>query len=201
MQRGAPSPTTPTTRRGRPRDPAIDDAILDAARRVIARRGFTGASIEEIVRVAGVGKDTFYRRWASKEQLVLGLLSSLAEKHVPIPADDDPAYALFQFLGDIVRVNTHGELGAIIAGVVGEASRNPDLADAFHDFWRERRRIAASLVRDVVGDDADEDEIEAHLDHVLGPVYYRLLLTGAPVTDEYLWQLVLGLPRQAHGRD
>ncbi len=186
--------TDTTRRRGRPRDPAIDEAILVAAREVIAERGYTGASMDEIARTAGVGKDTLYRRWDSKQALVIQLLSTMAEEHVPFrePADD-PAYALFLFLRDIVRVNLETGLGAVIAGVVGEAGRNPDLATAFRQFWHERRGVSARVVRAVVGPEVDDDEFERLLDQLLGSVYYRLLLTGDPVDDEHLWQLVLDI--------
>ena len=190
--------TTQTPRRpGRPRDPAIDRAILDAAREVIAERGYTGASMDAIARTAGIGKDTLYRRWDSKQALVIQLLMVMADEYVPFrEADDDPAYALFLFLRDIVRVNVDTGLGAVIAGVVGEAGRNHDLAEAFHQFWHERRKVSARVVRAVVGPDPGEDELQRILDHHLGSIYYRLLLTGDPVDDEHLWQLVLDvLPR------
>lgn len=187
--------TTPTKPRlrGRPRDPAVDRAILESARSVLAERGFTGASMDEIARGAGIGKDTLYRRYRSKEDLVLHLLSNLAEEGVPVPALDDPRYALFVFLQDIVRVNRRTDLGAIIAGIVGESARNKRLADGFHQFWSERRSIAAELVREIATEVADE-EIELILDHILGPIYYRVLLTGATVDDEYLWGLIVTIP-------
>lgn len=179
-------------RRGRPRDPALDEAILDAAREIIAERGYTGASMDEIARTAGVGKDTLYRRWDSKQALVIQLLTTMADDYVPFrEADDDPAYTLFLFLRDIVRVNVETGLGAVIAGVVGEAGRNPDLAAVFQEFWHERRQVSARVVRAVVGPGPDEDELERMLDHLLGSIYYRLLLTGDPVDDQHLWQLVL----------
>lgn len=198
-----PGPTTDTAagpsaearapRRGRPRDPAASRAILSAAREVLARNGYTGASMDEIARRAGVGKDTLYRRWSSKESLVRALLSVMADEYVPVPADEDPGYALFCFLQDIVRVNVRSDFGAIVAGVIGESARNPSLAHDFHDFWIERRRIAGALVRGIIGPDPDDAQVERLLDHVLGPIYYRLLLTGAEITDEYLWGLVVSL--------
>lgn len=178
-------------RRGRPRDPAIDEAILDAARGVIAERGYTGASMDEIARTAGVGKDTLYRRWDSKQALVIQLLTTMADEHVPFrPAEGDPIEALLDFLRDIVRVNVETGLGAVIAGVVGEAGRNPELAAAFQQFWHERREVSARVVRAVVGDDTSDTELERILDHLLGTIYYRLLLTGDPVDDAHLRRLV-----------
>lgn len=187
--------TTQGPRRGRPRDPALDRAIVDSARAVLARRGFTGTSMEEIARTAGVGKDTLYRRWKSKEALAQHVLTVLAAENVPVPADDDPTYALFVFLQDIVRLNTRSDFGAILAGIVGESARNPKLATAFHEFWAERRSIAAGLVRRIVAPETPDEKISRILDHVLGPIYYRLLLSGDPIDDAYLWELILGIPR------
>lgn len=180
--------------RGRPRDPAVDRAILDAARAVLARKGFTGASMDEIARQAGVGKDTLYRRWKSKEALVQHLLTVLSEQNVPVPQLEDPRYALFVFLQDIVRVNVGSDLGPLIAGVVGESARNPALAEGFQHFWSGRRSLAAGLVRKIVPETMTDREVELLLDHILGPIYYRLLLTGAPVDDEYLWELIIAVP-------
>ena len=109
---------TDTTRRGRPRDPAADQAILDAARSVVAEKGFNGASMDEIARRAGVGKDTLYRRWKSKEELVLHLLKVMSEQNVPAPRLEDPRYGLFVFLQNIRKVNLDTNIGSIIAGLV-----------------------------------------------------------------------------------
>ena len=188
-------------RRGRPRDPAADRAILEAARAVLARRGFTGTSMDEIARTAGVGKDTLYRRWKSKELLVQHVLTVLAAENVPVPADDDPRYALFVFLQDIVRLNTRSDFGAILAGIVGESARNQELATGFHQFWAERRSIAAGLVRRMVDPGTPDREIERILDHVLGPIYYRLLLSGSPVDDTYLWDLIVAVPWSSGEQD
>jgi AcrR family transcriptional regulator len=188
------SPSQIRPRRGRPRDPAVDQAILESARAVLARRGFTGTSMEEIARQAGVGKDTLYRRWRSKEALVQHLLTVLATQNVPVPADDDPRYALFVFLQDIVRLNASSDFGAILAGIVGESARNQGLAATFRQFWRERRSIAADLVRRIVDPKTPDEEIEQVLDRILGPIYYRLLLTGDPLDDEYLWELIVAIP-------
>jgi AcrR family transcriptional regulator len=151
--------------------------------------------MDEIARTAGVGKDTLYRRWGSKELLVQYLLTVLATEKVPVPAEEDPNFALFIFLQDIVRLNTKSDFGAIVAGIVGESARNPRLAQAFQQFWDERRALAGELVRRVLPDPVAESEIERLLDHVLGPIYYRLLLTGDPIEDEYLWDLVLSISR------
>jgi AcrR family transcriptional regulator len=187
----------PTRRapRGRPRDPSRDRAILAAARTVIAERGFTGATMDDIARTARVGKDTLYRRWSSKEQLAIDLVDSLATDAVrPLPIDPDPRFNLLMFLKDIVRLNRTTDFGPLVVGVLGASSRNPELAEPFRAFWQRRRSIITGLVRDVVGDDCPDDEVQLHLDRLLGPIYYRLLLSGDDIPDSYLWELVTALP-------
>jgi AcrR family transcriptional regulator len=186
-QRSAPS-------RGRPRDPSRDRAILAAARDVIAERGYTGATMDDIAKRARAGKDTVYRRWPSKERLAIDLIDTLAGEAVrPRPLDPDPRFNLLLFLKELVQLNRSTDFGPLVAGIVGESSRNPELAASFRAFWSRRRAIAAGLVREIVGE-ASDDAVAEHLDRILGPIYYRLLLTGDEITDAYLWDLVVQLP-------
>lgn len=151
--------------------------------------------MEEVARTAGVGKDTLYRRWSSKEELVQHLLTVLADENIPVPAGlDDPRFALFVFLQDVVRLNRQSDFGAIIAGIVGESARNPELAAAFHRFWKERREVTAGIIRRIVDPATPDVEIQQFVDRVVGPIYYRMLLSCEPITDEYLWDLVTTIP-------
>ena len=58
-------------RAGRPRDPACDAAILQAALDIFAEQGYAGVSIDGVAARAGVGKATIYRRYSSKAELVV----------------------------------------------------------------------------------------------------------------------------------
>ncbi|MGV0659512.1 helix-turn-helix domain-containing protein, partial [Mycolicibacterium pulveris] len=53
--------TTATPARGRPRDPALDTAILTAALELFIAQGISAMSIEQVAKRAGVGKPTIYR--------------------------------------------------------------------------------------------------------------------------------------------
>ena len=65
----APARLTQAQRRSRTRD-----SLLDAATRVFARRGFHGASLEEVAAEAGVSKGAVYYNFSSKEELFLAIL-------------------------------------------------------------------------------------------------------------------------------
>ena len=64
-------------RPGRPRDPGVDRAIVRATLNALAEQGYRGMSVEGVAAAAGVGKTTIYRRYASKEEMVVAALSTI----------------------------------------------------------------------------------------------------------------------------
>src|SRR5436190_9573246 len=60
------------------------DRIVAAAERVFARRGYHGASLDEIAQQAGFTKGALYYNFASKEELFLALLDRLIEARLAL---------------------------------------------------------------------------------------------------------------------
>src|ERR1044071_6707078 len=77
--------------------------ILDGARRVFLARGFDGASMGEIAKVAGVSKGTRYVYFDSKEALFEALTleekKGLAEVLFKLDAEDPDVRAVLTRLG------------------------------------------------------------------------------------------------------
>jgi AcrR family transcriptional regulator len=69
---------------GRPRDPRLDDALLEAALALIIEQGYHGATLTEIARRAGVGTPAIYRRWPTKAHLAMDLVVQVNQED-PIP--------------------------------------------------------------------------------------------------------------------
>jgi len=65
--------------RGRPADPGIDNRVLTAALTVYGEVGWAGFTLDAVARRAPVGKAALYRRWPTKEDLLLAALERLAE--------------------------------------------------------------------------------------------------------------------------
>lgn len=68
---------------GRPRDPGLDIAIRTAAIELIGEGGIEACALDEVARRAGVGKATIYRRWASKDALVVDAFRYSPPMEVP----------------------------------------------------------------------------------------------------------------------
>ncbi|MGC4932105.1 TetR/AcrR family transcriptional regulator [Gordonia sp. DT30] len=63
-------------RRGRPRDPVTERAILDAAFELVVQQGFSSVTMAAIIDRAGTSSATVYRRWPTKLDLVAAAIAS-----------------------------------------------------------------------------------------------------------------------------
>lgn len=168
-----------------------DEAILAATMELLAEEGFTGMSMEEVARRAGVGKDTLYRRHGSKVDLVRNAIGRIAEQGIQVPDTGSFEQDLRVYLRSIVRLLTKTDFGLVVAGLVGEAARNPELAEAFRAFWQRRRQIAKEVLLPAHDDDASAMRVdpEVLIDVVIGALWHRLLMSGAPLGRRFVDQL------------
>ena len=171
---------TVAKRRGRPRDPERDRAILDATLDLLAEEGYARLSIEAVAQRAGVGKPTLYRRWPSKAQLVIEAIHhSHRETKIapPGPIRERLISHVTQLMNNIRRQRTR----ALMAGLIGELPRDPELASAMREvFLSKRRRVLFRIFDDAIA----AGELPAGLDHdlaadlLVGPILLRALVTG-----------------------
>lgn len=139
---------TTSGRTGRPRSVAADDAILRATLDAIVEHGIHDASVDEIAARAHAGKDTIYRRWPHKEDLIRAALEHALDADLPVldtprPSDDVAAY--LESLDDLL---TAGPTATLLREMVTEAPHDPAVAArlaAFRD--RHVSAIAAIIGR------------------------------------------------------
>ena len=84
MSEPAVAPEAAARTPGRPRSEKAHQAILESTLTVLGESGIAGLSIEAVAARAGVGKATIYRRWESKEELILAALAIMSPAG-PVP--------------------------------------------------------------------------------------------------------------------
>ncbi len=65
--------------RGRPRDPRVDEAVSTHLLQLMAERGPSGFSMDELAARSGVGKAAIYRRYRSREEMEQAGLAAINE--------------------------------------------------------------------------------------------------------------------------
>ncbi|MDP4511466.1 TetR/AcrR family transcriptional regulator [Nonomuraea turcica] len=169
--------------RGRPRDPEADDAIMRAALELFVERGLEGANIEQIAKRAGVAKVTVYRRWSSKEELLIQAIErarTLTPENDIWATTDTAAPPVNERLVDS-WAHTLGDarFRAILAQLIGSSVTQPSLLATYREQYIQPRRrlIHAALERarrdGQLAADADLDTV---IDMVVGAAMYRMLI-------------------------
>jgi AcrR family transcriptional regulator len=109
--------------------------ILDAATKVFAEKGFHRTTTKEIARVAGVAEGTIYNYFANKSDLLIGLMTRLAEVET---LDDELAEALQGDVRDFFVAVFRHRVGNIQRGqetlraILPEVMVNPELREQFY---------------------------------------------------------------------
>jgi AcrR family transcriptional regulator len=186
---------------GRPRRLATEHAILKATRVILAQAGVHGLTIEGVAARSGVAKTTIYRRWRSKEDLALAALLEVIREEPPVAPVGRTGAALSAYLGQLIK-NVNSKLyGRILRGLISEMAIDRELARGFREQVLARRiaAIRGLLARGIARGELRPDlDMEIAVDLLLGPIYYRLLMSGEPLTTGFIDRLVSAV--MAYGR-
>ncbi len=172
------------TRRGRPRNEACTGEILSAALQLVAEVGIAGLTMDAVASQAGVGKATIYRRWSSKEALMLDAWMSCV-RQPEVPDTGNLRGDLRIMLGQVWHPLTEGELQRVFPQMIAAAKVNPDVAEAYQEFITQRRSGLQTVLQRAVARgeiDADADLSLVH-DLLVAPLLYRWMVTDALVDD------------------
>lgn len=110
---------------GRPRDAAIDTAILAATVDELIERGFVALSMEAVAARAGVAKTTLYRRWPNTTELALAAMRGF-DAPTPEPPPGSVREQLLWLLVTASRKWTNPQYAAVMRRVVGDAVQRPE---------------------------------------------------------------------------
>lgn len=128
----AASPQPRRTHSGNRRDEVARLAVLHAADDLLVEHGFGALTVEAIARRAGVAKQTIYRWWPSKVEILLDTLIEDSEKLLPVPTETPTADGIRRYVRDFARFVTDDPAGKVLLALIAEAQHNPDTAKSLH---------------------------------------------------------------------
>lgn len=162
----------------------ITAAIRGAVMQELAAVGYGRLSIEAIARRAGVSKTAIYRRWSSKLELVLEIVSAAVGKSLPLPDTGSLRGDLEVLFWIMARALQHPLASQIIPDLLAEAARNAEIAQTLQQALRANQRNIGVLLIDRAVDrgelsaGADPGEV---VDLIVGPLYWRLAIARTPL--------------------
>ena len=175
-------------RRGEALDSAIRSAVLD----LLIEHGAAGVTMEAVAAKAGTSKPVLYRRWADRGALLRDTLLTMAT--AAIPHEDTGSYRqdMLAILRGWANLFT-GPSADLLRAAIAAGAHDPELRAAFQKDvigWR-KQEMAAMLARGVERGDVRAD-VPVEIARELGQsvLWHRLLITGDPITDELIVELV-----------
>lgn len=165
---------------GRPRNPAVDQAIRRAALELFIEHGVTGASIERIAKRAGVAKTSIYRRWSSREELLAEAIEVFrnATGFTIELLDRTQPHDFVKLLLDACEVIARPEIRKLMARLIGSLPDYPRLLEVYREAYYLPRRLALLRALQRVraaGLLAGNVDLEALADMLIGGVMHLLL--------------------------
>jgi AcrR family transcriptional regulator len=114
---------------GRPRDPRIDKAVLDATVELLGETDYASLSVDAIAKRAGTSKPAIYRRWPSKAHLVHEAVFPGTD-YTELPATGSVLGDISEMMRRAVGILTTPAALAALPGLVGELAADPTLHTA-----------------------------------------------------------------------
>lgn len=177
-----------TTEFGRPRDPRIVGAVLEATVELLGETGYADLSVDAIARRAGTSKPAIYRRWPSKAHLVHEAVFPIGEAtELPDTGSlESDVRAMVRRSADVL---TTPAASAALTGLVGELAADPTLHAAllqrFSGILSQglTDRLVDAVARGEARPDATADEL---VEAVAGITFFAMLTHGTSLDDAWV---------------
>jgi AcrR family transcriptional regulator len=178
---------TPIDRKlGRPRDASVDAAITQAVLEVLDDVGLKAMSMDAVAACAGVGKATIYRRWSSKEDLVVDVMASLVAA-VEVPETDDIRTDLITLLVRLRIFMSDVKAGSIFPWLVGEVAAGTEVGRHYANaVIIPRRAMIAQVIGHAIeiGSLRRDLDVQLAVDMITGPAILRKMIAPVQGVDE-----------------
>lgn len=173
-----------------PRGVAAEQAILGATLKILSEGGYAALTIDRVAATARASKTTIYRRWKTKEHLVLALFSQLpmAEPLAGPSLEAD----LMTLFGQFAQVMEDSPLRGVLPKLVAECVNDPGLSTALIEVNERRRAPIRHVLKHAIrrGELPKDADIELAIDVIQGAISIRLYFLLDRLSEDWMRSLV-----------
>jgi AcrR family transcriptional regulator len=184
-----------TNRKANGRAERSKQAVLDATRELMnSEEGVRTLTVEAVAARSGVAKTTIYRRWRDKWELALDAVMIDMLPQFANPTDvGDTRKELITFLDSVTKLWASVPFGPAMQGLVSQIATEPELARVYREQVVEPRReqLRPVIERGIArGDLRPDTDLRLVHELLVGPILYRLLLSGPPLNRKLTTSVV-----------
>ncbi|WP_165423882.1 TetR/AcrR family transcriptional regulator [Ktedonosporobacter rubrisoli] len=175
------------------RSARVQAAVFEATLELLGEQGYEALNFATIAQRAGIHKTSLYRRWETKEQLVLDAVESQVTKEFPLPNTGS-------LRSDLIHLVRY--LSAFLQSAVGQAllqmafasRREPAIGSFPKNYWQHRYPYLRPLFDRAIarGELAAQTDLQLLFEMLLGVLYVRAFVLGESL-DETLPERIVDL--------
>lgn len=172
------APETVAAKAGRPRRPETEEAILLSALQLFGELGYEGMTVEATAARAGVGKATLYRRWSSKDDLIISAVEWMFTSQ-EISETGNLRNDLVGLVGGACRFMSTSTAGSVFPRMASEVARRTPLGICYvQKVIGPRRKTIRKILSGAMkrGELRPELDVELLADILVGPIVLRRIL-------------------------
>ncbi len=164
--------------------------VLAAALEELAANGFDGATVAGVAKRSGVHETTVYRRWVTRENLLVAALLERSADAIPAPDTGSTREDLLAMVRGVIAYVGSAEGTAVLRAALLPV--DDAYAGAREAFWARRLDALSPVVMRGIerGDVRADIDARLLLEMLVAPIHGRLLLTGEPVDADFAKRLV-----------
>ncbi|WP_224090599.1 TetR/AcrR family transcriptional regulator [Arthrobacter sp. StoSoilB13] len=189
------------------RSARVRRAVLDATLDLFHAFGMNGLTVADVSARAGVHETTIYRRWGTRENLMIDALLEEAEELLPVPDTGSVRDDLIAYLTSLVAYlsTPHGN---DFDRALAAAGDDPAASQARKQYWNTRYARSGQIITRAIdrGELPDTTNPRHAVDMLVAPLHFKVVLTREPLdpglparlVDTILHGLIAPLPRNDH---
>jgi AcrR family transcriptional regulator len=176
---------TPIRRRTNGRSARVRRSVLEATLQLLAQNGVDGLTIAEVATLAHVHETSIYRRWGTREKLMLDAILSLSETELPVPDSGALVDDLTALARELCRYLS-SPLGLAVARLLSAPSTDPMVEATRTQVWHERIGTAAAVVQRAVdrGELPPDTDPRLVVEMLIAPIHWRVLVRQQPLDPD-----------------
>ncbi|MFJ1752781.1 TetR/AcrR family transcriptional regulator [Kitasatospora sp. NPDC088134] len=178
------------SRRPGGRSARVGAQVHQAVTELIGERGYGNFTVGEVAARAGVADSSIYRRWGSLETLLTDVALTRLNARSPMPDTGTLAGDLRTYAAQVAREITGPDGPAVLHLAVALSGSGEQGVRAGQELRAERTRQLQSVLDRARERGEDAPDALDLLDHVLAPMYVRVLFGMVPLAPEYVDGLV-----------
>lgn len=173
------------------RSARVRRAVLDATLDLLHAHGMDGLTVADVSTRAGVHESTIYRRWGTRENLMIDALLEEAEELLPVPDTGSVREDLITYLTALTaHLNT--PRGNDFDRALAAAGDDPATSEARNQYWNTRYSHSGEIIRRAIDRGELPDTIDPRLavEMLVAPLHFKVVLTREPLDPALSERLV-----------